>query len=111
MIFWFNHSKQTIPTLPATYQSLCDNLATMGFKPELHILDNKASSDLKKKLKKEKVDFQLVLPQVHHLNAAEGSIQTFKNHFVSGLFSVNQDFPMHLWDRLLPQAEITLNLV
>jgi hypothetical protein len=29
---------------------------------------------------------------------------------VAGL-SVDLDFPMHLWDRLLSQAEITLNLL
>jgi hypothetical protein len=30
---------------------------------------------------------------------------------VAGLSSVDPSFPMHLWDRLLPQAEITLNLL
>jgi hypothetical protein len=35
---------------------------------------------------------------------------TFKEHFLAGLSSVDPSFQMHLWDRLLPQAEITLNL-
>jgi hypothetical protein len=30
---------------------------------------------------------------------------------VAGLSSVDPSFPMHLWDRLLPKAEITLNLL
>jgi hypothetical protein len=30
---------------------------------------------------------------------------------VAGLSSVDSSFPLHLWDRLLPQAEITLNLL
>jgi hypothetical protein len=30
---------------------------------------------------------------------------------VAGLYSVEPAFPLHLWDRLLPQAEITLNLL
>jgi hypothetical protein len=30
---------------------------------------------------------------------------------VAGLSSVDPSFPMHLWDRPLPQAEITLNLL
>jgi hypothetical protein len=30
---------------------------------------------------------------------------------VAGLSSVDPVFPLHLWDRLLPQAEITLNLL
>jgi hypothetical protein len=38
-------------------------------------------------------------------------IRTFKEHFVAGLSSVDLSYPMNLWDRLLPQAEITLNLL
>jgi hypothetical protein len=30
---------------------------------------------------------------------------------VAGISSVDPSFPMHLWDRLLPQAKITLNLL
>jgi hypothetical protein len=52
----------------------------------------------------------LGLPRCHRCNVAERSIRTFKEHFVAGLYSVDPSFPMHLWDRLLPQAEITLNL-
>jgi hypothetical protein len=51
-----------------------------------------------------------VPPHCHLHNAAERAIRTFKEHFVPGLSSVDPAFPLHLWDRLLPQAEITLNL-
>lgn len=44
-------------------------------------------------------------------NAAERAIQTFKNHFVAGLCSCYPDFPIHLWDRLLPHALLSLNLM
>jgi hypothetical protein len=57
------------------------------------------------------VDYQLVPPHFHRRNAAERTIGTFKEHFVAGLSSVDPSFPLHLWDRLLPQAEITLNLL
>jgi hypothetical protein len=53
----------------------------------------------------------LVPPHCHRRNAAERAIRTFKEHFVDGLSSVDPSFPMHLWDRLLPQTEITLNLL
>jgi hypothetical protein len=36
---------------------------------------------------------------------------TFKEHFVAGLYSVDLDLLMHIWDNLLPQAEITLKLL
>jgi hypothetical protein len=57
------------------------------------------------------VEYQLVPPRCHSRNAAERAIRTFKEHFVAGLSSVDPTFPLHLWDRLLPQAEITLNLL
>ena len=57
------------------------------------------------------IDCQIVPPGVHRRNAAERAIRTFKNHFIAGLCSTNPNFPMKLWDRLIPQAEITLNLL
>jgi hypothetical protein len=50
-------------------------------------------------------------PGIHRRNAAERAIRTFKNHFIAGLCSVDQHYPLHLWDKLLPQAELTLNLL
>jgi hypothetical protein len=57
------------------------------------------------------VEYQLVLPHFHRRNAAERAIRTFKEHFVAGLSSVDPTFPLHLWEIILPQAEITLNLL
>jgi hypothetical protein len=57
------------------------------------------------------VEYQLVPPHCHRHNAAESAIRTFKEHFVAGLSSVDPTFPLHLWDRVLPHAEITLNLL
>jgi hypothetical protein len=57
------------------------------------------------------VDFQLVPPGIHKRNAAERAIRMFKNHFIAGLCSADKTFPIHLWDQLLPQAKITLNLL
>jgi hypothetical protein len=50
-------------------------------------------------------------PHCHRRNAVERAIRIFKEHFVAGLSSVDPTFPLHLWDTLLPQAEITLNLL
>jgi hypothetical protein len=50
-------------------------------------------------------------PHCHRRNAAERAIRTFKEHFVAGISSVDPKFLLNLWDRLLPQAEITLNLL
>ena len=45
------------------------------------------------------------------IHAAERAIRTFKAHFLSILAGVAQGFPRNLWDLLLPQAELTLNLL
>ena len=55
--------------------------------------------------------FQLVLPHLYRRNSAERAIQKFKNHFIAGIASVNKNFPVHLWCRLLPHCLLTLNLL
>ena len=62
-------------------------------------------------MEEENENFQLVPPHLHRQNAAERAIQTFKNHFISGIVSTHKYFPLHLWCRLLPQATVTLNLL
>jgi hypothetical protein len=58
-----------------------------------------------------KIKYQLAAPGQHRTNAAERAIRTFKNHLIAGLCSVDNDFPIHLWDRLIPQALVTINLM
>ena len=77
--------------------------------PKLHILDNEASAAFKAEIRKN-CEYQLVPPDTHRRNLAERAIQTFKSHFIAILAGVDPTFPMSLWDRLLPQAVLTLNL-
>jgi hypothetical protein len=93
------------------YDSIHQELTVKGFKPKLQTLDNEVSTALKNFFTVNDTAYQLVPPHCHRRNAAERSIRTFKEHFVAGLSSVDPSFPMHLWDRLLSQAEITLNLL
>jgi hypothetical protein len=79
-------------------------------RPSMHILDNKALVAFKAEIKKN-CDLQLVLPDTHRRNLVERAIQTFKSHFISILAGVDPSFPMDLWDRLVPQAVLTLNLL
>jgi hypothetical protein len=50
---------------------------------------------------------------LHWHNAAKRAIRTFKNHFISSLVAalLDKHFPLYLWDKLLSQAELTLNLL
>jgi hypothetical protein len=81
-----------------------------GLKPSLQCLDNEASLALRNYLTKQGIDYQLALSHTHRRKNAERTIQTFKNHFIAGQCSVDPNFPLKLWEKLLPQATITLNL-
>ena len=48
---------------------------------------------------------------MHRRNAAERAICTFKAHFLTILASIDPTFPATRWDLLLPQAELTVNLL
>jgi hypothetical protein len=93
------------------YDTVHQELTVKGFKPKLQTLDNKASAALKNFFTVNDIAYQLMPPHCHRHNAAERAFRTFKEHFVTGLYSADPAFPLHLWDRLLPQAEITLSLL
>jgi hypothetical protein len=74
-------------------------------------LDNECPSEVKEYFKAREVQYQLAPPHDHRTNAAERATRTAKNHLSSGWASVDPQFPMSLWDKTLPQAEVTLNLL
>jgi hypothetical protein len=95
----------------AAYQRAHSLFTHRGLQPQLQRLDNEASTALQSFMTTHQVDFQLAPPHLHRRNAAERAIRTFKNHFIAGLCSTNPDFPLHLWDRLIPHALLSLNLL
>jgi hypothetical protein len=86
-------------------------MTSKGFKPKLQTMDNEAFAAHKKYFAEKEMNYQMAPPHCHRTNAAERAIINFKEHFIAGLATVDLDFPVHLWDRLLPQAEITLNIL
>ena len=89
------------------YKSLIQH----GHPTDIHILDNKCSQDLKNAFTKYHVPFQRVPPKEHRVNSAKRAIRTFKNHIFAILASVDTNYPLSEWDRLLPQDVLTLNLL
>jgi hypothetical protein len=87
--------------LTKAWKEIHHKLCSAGLKPTTWILDNETSHDLQTAMTKYKTKYQLVPPHIHRANAAERAIQTFKNHFKAGLASLDPDFPMAGWDRLL----------
>ena len=98
-------------TITKAWKLLHDQFSVGGLQPSTWILDNETSSELRTAMLKKKLNYQLVPPHNHRANAAERAIQSFKNHFKAGLASLDPDFPIAEWDRLLTQAFLTLNLL
>jgi hypothetical protein len=88
-----------------SHDTVHQELTAKGFKPNLQTIDNDTSAALKAFFTINDVAYQLVPPPCNRRNTAERAIRTFKEHFVAGLSSVETAFPLHLWDRLLPQVE------
>jgi hypothetical protein len=101
------HSNNIIDAWETTFKLL----KFTGHAPKLHILDNECSGDLKNTFNENNIEFQLVPPYVHRVNAAERAIQTWKDHFLAGLATCDPNYPLREWDRLMPQVDITLNLL
>jgi hypothetical protein len=102
---------RTSPELLKAFQVMEQELVARGLTPKLMKLDNEASKLLKTYLHQQNITFQLVLPYSHRRSSAERAIRSFKDHLIAGLCSTDKSFQMHLWDRLLQQAVITLNML
>ena len=94
------------------YNVLVQRLLAANIHPQKHGLDNEISDNIKLHIKeKYKFKLEMVPPGCPQCNAAEVAIRNFKVHFLSVLAGTADSFPLHLWDRLLPQTKITLNLL
>ena len=83
-----------------------------GLTVSTHLLDNEASHTYKDAITTTwKCKYQPVLPDMHHRNAAERAIQTFKAYFLAILAGVDATFLANHWDLLLPHTKLTLNLL
>eukprot|EP00957_Ditylum_brightwellii_P109220 8331405-Ditylum_brightwellii.AAC.2 len=98
-------------TLVNVWQKLHNQISKHGHPTKHYILNNEVSDEFKAVLTKYTKTFELTPPNIYHRNAAERAIRTYKNHLQAGLATCHSDFPILEWDHLLPQANITLNLL
>lgn len=94
------------------YNDIFCYLTKRGLRPAIHKMDNECPQALRDII----VDvndnkLELVPPHDHRTNPAEKCIDTFKCHLISGLSAMDSNFPLHLWCRLLPQCQDTLNML
>jgi hypothetical protein len=74
-------------------------------------MDNETSTEIETTCRTAGIRIQYVPPNVHRANRAERAIRTFKNHLIATLAGAHAAFPLSLWDRILEQVELTLNLL
>ena len=94
------------------YNALLLRLKRAGIIPKKHVLDNEISENMKNHICDTcKFDMELVPPGCHQRNTAKVAIRNFKAHFLIVLAGFADNFPPSLWDWLLSQTEITINLI
>ena len=93
----------------AAYKRTINFYSKLGRKPIFQRLDNETSTTLESFARGNDISVQYCAPHQHRALKAERAIRTFKNHLISTLCTVADDFPLGLWDELLPQAELCLN--
>ena len=82
----------------------------VGITPKRQVLDNETSMAYRQGFMATGITYQLVPPDDHRQKIA-GKIQMWKDHFLAVCSGVSANFPMHLWCRLIPQAEKQLLLL
>ena len=94
------------------YDKIMRRLLNNKLTVDMQILDNEASAEYKRDITERwNANYQLIPPNTHLSNAAERAIPTFKTQFISIIAGVALHPPIILWELLLPQTELTLNLL
>lgn len=85
--------------------------ANRSLVPTMEKADNAVTIDFIRKILSRGISVQLTPAGNHRTNNAERCIQTMKNHIIAGYHTADPDFPVKAMHLLVPQAEITLNLM
>jgi hypothetical protein len=105
------------PALPPSMSPL-SRLSSPSLLPTLSlyrmslIVDNATSLECREYFLSQRLPVTFLPPRTHRSKPAERAVRTGKNYIIAILYSyTHPDFPDDLWDRLLPYAEITLNIL
>ena len=89
------------------FKSVYNHSTLRGFKRKLNVMDNHCSKKVQEFISKNNTDIQLVNQDYHRVNVAERAIQTWKNHWIAGMGTLDPNCPMQLWCRFLEQGQGT----
>ena len=93
------------------YRVLMARLKAAGIKPTKHMFNNEAFADFKKEIKEHDMDDELVPKGMHRRNIAEKAIKMWKSNTVDALSGLPDSFPLFMWNELLPQLDMQVNLL
>ena len=102
---------RTGPEHLAAYQQATQALVARGLHPNIKRLYNEVFSKLKAHIVASDINYQLAHPHIHQRIWDDQEIFTFKNHLLALISSCDRKLIMNLWERLLYQALLTLNLL
>ena len=86
-------------------------LKAAGISPKKHVLDNECSTEFKQAINKNELEYELVPNGKHRRNISERALQTWKSHTIGTLSGITDNFHLGLWDELLPQLDMQVNLL
>jgi hypothetical protein len=102
---------RTDASMVTAFTKVITILKAGGYQLALNVMDNECSATVKKYIRSENINIQLIPPHNHCVNAAEHAIATFKEHFIAALATMDTHCPLQLWDEFLLQVELNLNML
>ena len=75
------------------------------------MLEKECSTDFKQSIEENELEYELVPKRQHIRNIAEQALQTRKAHTIGTLSGIADNSPLGLWDELLPQLNMQVNLL
>jgi hypothetical protein len=93
------------------YQKMVNRMKLLALGLKHHHLNKECLAVFKACIANNEMTHELVPPDCHRHIIAKRAIQLFKNHFVSILSELDDQFPLFLWCHLVQLAELTINLL
>ena len=88
----------------ANHKKYLKQMWLYGLKLKHQILDKKSSEKYKEAMQAFGMTYQIVTPNEHRCNIAVKAIQFWKDHFIDILSGTANNFLLHLWCQVIPQA-------
>ena len=86
-------------------------LKAAGIRPKKHVLDNECSTEFKQAIKENELEYELLPKGQNRRNISERALQTWRSHTIGALSGVSENSPLSLWDELLSQLDMQVNLL